>query len=100
MALTNHQSTPTPTNGTHQSPINAHSNEWHSPITNHRGDHIATIIQASDHKILNRNSHTRIPPDQNQQPISPDITTISSNLLNKTQWETKTALHSDHLHTL
>src|SRR6476469_515245 len=77
--------------------FNAHSNQWHSPITDHEGDHIASIIQSSSYSILNRNSHTRIPPNQNQQPTSPDITTISSNLLNKTQWETKTALHSDHL---
>src|SRR6478609_2681673 len=76
--------------------FNAHSNQRHSPITNHRGDHIASIIQSS-HSILNRNSHTRIPPNQNQQPTSPDITTISSNLLNKIQWETKTSLYSDHL---
>src|SRR6478609_1967018 len=77
--------------------FNAHSNQWHSTITDHRGDHIASIIQSSSHSMLNRNSYTRLPPNQNQQPTSPDITTISSNLLNKTQWETKTALHSDHL---
>src|SRR6478609_958221 len=77
--------------------FNVHSNQWHSPVTDHRGDHIASIIQSSSHSNLNRNSHTRIPPNQNQQPTSPDITPISSNLLNKTQWEPKTALHSDHL---
>src|SRR6476619_1721135 len=65
--------------------FNAHSNQWHFSITDHRGDHIASIIKSSSHSILNRNSHTRIPPNQNQQPTSPDIPTISSNILNKTQ---------------
>src|SRR6476469_4312252 len=40
--------------------FNAHSNLWHSQITDHRGDHIASIIQSSTHSILNRNSHTHI----------------------------------------
>jgi hypothetical protein len=34
---------------------------------------------------------------QNQEPSSPDITSISGNLHNQASWETLHALHSDHL---
>ena len=60
--------------------LNAHSNLWHSSITNHRGDLIEDILTNSQHIVLNQNTPTRIPPNKNQQPTSPDITTITPNL--------------------
>src|SRR6478609_10906600 len=66
------------------SDFNAHSNQWHSPITDHRGDHIASIIQSSSYSILNRNSHTCIPPNQNKQPTS----SHHNNIIQPTQQNT------------
>ena len=77
--------------------INAHSEVWHSPITDHRGSVIQDLIQTSDQIFLNQDTPTRIPPNTSQQPTSPDITTISSNLATFTTWQTTTALSSDHL---
>ena len=77
--------------------INAHSQLWHSSIADHRGDVITSLLQGSDHVVLNSDAHTRTPPQATQQATSPDITSISSNLANMTTWETKTALPSDHL---
>ena len=77
--------------------INAHSNLWYSPTSDHRGEVVATILQGSDHIILNQNTHTRTPSQNTQQLTSPDITSISSNLVKQTTWKTKTSLASDHL---
>src|SRR5206468_10049675 len=77
--------------------INAHSQLWHSPTTDHRGDVIASLLQGSDHVVLNQDTYTRTPSQTNQQLTSPDITSISSNLANQTTWRTNTSLSSDHL---
>ena len=77
--------------------INAHSNLWHSPITDHRGTHIQDILNNSDHIVLNTNTPTRVPNNAQQQPTSPDITSISSSHYLHTTWQTTTALSSDHL---
>ena len=77
--------------------INAHSQLWHSSIVDHRGDVITSLLQGSDHVVLNSDTPTRTPPQATQQATSPDITSISSNLANLTTWETKVALPSDHL---
>jgi len=79
------------------SDANAHSDTWHSPTTDHRGTLIQDLIQNSDQIILNQNTPTRIPGNKNQQPTSPDITTISSNFAKFTTWQTITALSSDHI---
>ena len=72
------------------SDFNAHSQTWHSPFTDHRGQLITSLI-------LNQNTPTRLPFNPNQQPTSPDLitadTTISANLI----WQTLKALNSDHL---
>ena len=75
--------------------INAHSPIWHSHTTDHRGDLIADLLGNSDHITLNTN--TRLPFAANQRPTSPDITSITTNLYNRTHWETLNALNSDHL---
>ena len=77
--------------------INAHSPIWHSHTTDHGGDLIADLLGNSDHITLNTNTHTRLPFAANQQPASPDITSITTNLYNRTHWETLNALNSDHL---
>ena len=71
--------------------------EWHSPTKDHRGILIADIIANSNQITLNTNTPTRIPPLANQQPISPDITTITNSLQRNTDWTTKQALSTDHL---
>jgi hypothetical protein len=76
---------------------NAHSSLWHSHTTDHRGSLIEDIIQNSNHICLNTDTPTRLPLASNQKNTSPDITTISNNLLAHTTWTTKTALSSDHL---
>ena len=59
---------------------------------------MADLIQNSEHTILNQNEHTRSSANQAQQPTSPDITTISSNLSDKANWKLSTTpLRSDHL---
>ena len=77
--------------------INANSPIWHSHTTDHRGDLIADLLGNSDHITLNTNTHTRLPFAANQRPTSPDITSITTNLYNRTHWETLNALNSDHL---
>ena len=77
--------------------FNAHSPLWYSPITDQRGETIEHILTSSNHAILNLDKPTRLPNNPNQQPTSPDISTISNNLLSKTSWTTTTALSSDHL---
>ena len=64
--------------------INAHSTLWNSNTNDHRGNIIADIIQNSNHITLNTNTHTRFPYAKNQNPSSPDITSISSNLYPQT----------------
>lgn len=78
--------------------VNAHSDLWYPPIAmDHRGEIITSLLQASNHVVLNGNTPTRLPSQNSQQPTSPDITCISSNLADSTTWKTKTALTSDHL---
>jgi hypothetical protein len=77
--------------------INAHSTTWFSHTNDHRGKIIEELLQNSNQITLNTNTSTRFPIATNQQPSSPDITTISSNLYHQTSWKTVTALNSDHL---
>ena len=57
--------------------VNAHSTLWYSHTDDHRGQLISDITL--------------------QQATSPDITTISTTLYNRTTWHTIHALNSDHL---
>ena len=77
--------------------VNAHSTLWHSYTDDHRGQLIADVISNSDHITLNTNTPTRVPNTTLQQTSSPDITTVSNTLYNRTSWTTQHALPSDHL---
>jgi hypothetical protein len=77
--------------------VNAHSILWHSYTDDHRGKIISEVISNSDHITLNTNTQTRVPNSTLQQTSSPDITTVSNTLYNRTSWTTKHALSSDHL---
>ena len=66
--------------------VNAHSTLWYSHTDDHRGQLISDIISNSEHITLNTDT-----------PTSPDITTISTTLYNRTTWHTIHALNSDHL---
>ena len=70
--------------------VNAHSTLWHSYTDDHRGQLIAEVISNSDHITLNTNTTL-------QQTSSPDITTMSNTLYNRTLWTTQHTLSSDHL---
>ena len=71
--------------------VNAHSLLWYLPTEDHKGELIKDILQNSHHITLNSNTPTCLPPNQTQQPTSPDITTALANLHNCTRWLT---LHS------
>ena len=58
---------------------------------------IADVISISDHITLNTNTPTRVPNTTLQQSYSPDITTVSNTLYNRTSWTTQHAISSDHL---
>ena len=77
--------------------VNAHSTLWHSYTDDHRGQLIADVISNSDHITLNTNTPTRVPNTTLQQTSSPDITTVSNTLYNRTSRTTQHALSSDHL---
>ena len=50
-----------------------------------------------DYITLNTDTPTREPNTTIQQLSSPDITTVSNTLYNRTSWTTQRALSSDHL---
>ena len=77
--------------------VNAHSTLWHSYTDDHRGQLIAYVISNSDHITLNTNTPTRVRNTTLQQTSSPDITTVSNTLYNRTSGTTQHALSSDHL---
>ena len=58
------------------------------------------ILLNFNHIVLNTNTSTRLPPNQTQQPTSPDITTASADLHDCTSWHTIHYLTSDHLPSL
>ena len=78
--------------------FNAHHRMWCSPMTDHRGILIADKINNSDHLTLNTDSHTRHPTSRNQQPTSPDISTVTTTIHNNITGTTLDAinLNSDH----
>ena len=77
--------------------FNAHSQTWHFPFTDHRGQLITSLILNSNHIILNQNTPTRLPFNPNQQHTSPDITTADTTISANLTWQTFKALNSDHL---
>ena len=77
--------------------VNAHSTLWYSHEDDHRGQLISDMISNSEHITLNTDTPTRVPHTTLQQATSPDITTISTTLYNRTTWHTIHALNADHL---
>ena len=77
--------------------VNAHSQTWHSPTQDHRGQLIETILLESNQFFLNEDTPTRLPNNQNQNATSPDISTINSNLAQITSRQTLHKLSTDHL---
>ena len=77
--------------------VNAHSTLWHSYTDDHRGQIISDVISNSGHITLNTNTPTTVPNTTLQRISSPDITTVSNTLYNRTSWTTQHALSSDHL---
>ena len=71
---------------------NAHSTLWHSYTDDHRGQLISDVISNLDHITLSTNTPTRVPHTTLQQISSPDITTVSNTLYNRTSWTTQHAL--------
>ena len=64
--------------------VNAHSALWHSYTDDQRRQLIAEVISNSDHISLNTDTPTRVPNTALQQTSSPDITTVSNTLYNRT----------------
>ena len=54
----------------------------------------------SEHTTLNTNTLTRVPNSTLQQTSSPDITTVSNTLYNRTSWTIQHGLLSHHLHII
>ena len=77
--------------------VDAHPTLWHSYTDDHGGQLIADVISKSDHITLNRNTPSGVPDATLRQTASPDITTVSNTLYNRTSWTTQHALSSDHL---
>ena len=76
--------------------VNAHSTLWRSYTDDHRGQLIADGISNSDHITLNTNTPTKVSNTTIQQTSSPDITTVSNTLYNRTSWTTQHALSLTH----
>ena len=74
---------------------NAHDPLWYSSLVDTRGNKLAGEIEFSDYGVLNENTPTRIP--SNNQPTSPDVSLASMSLLTSAEWSTETSLSSDHL---
>ena len=66
-------------------------------MRHHRGELISETFSNSNHITLNTDTPTRVLNNAHQQLTSPDITTTSSSLYNRTTWKTIHALNSDHL---
>ena len=76
--------------------MNAHSTLWHSYTDGHRAQLIVDAISNSDHITISTNTPTRVANTTLQQTSSPDITTVSNTLYNRTSWTTQHTLSSDH----
>ena len=81
--------------------VNAHSTLWYSHNDDHRGQLISDIISNSEHITLNTDTPTRVPHPTLQQITSPDITTISTTLYNRTKLRPPSHNHNNqHTHQI
>ena len=77
--------------------LNAHDALWHSQLQDARGTAIAEEIGDSNLATINEDTHTRLPPNENGLPSSPDVSLASLSLLPYASWESHSELGSDHL---
>ena len=77
--------------------VNVHSSLWYLLTNDHKEELIKDIQHNSHHITLNKNTSTCLPPNQTQQPTSPDITTASADSHNCTSWQTIHSLTPNHL---
>lgn len=75
--------------------LNAHSEDWHSPLSDPRGNALSNEIALSNSGVLNGNAPTRLPTTG--RPTSPDVSVASDSMLSSLSWKTVTSLSSDHL---
>ena len=76
--------------------VNTHLPLWYLPTEDHRGELIEDILLNSNHITLNTNTPTHLPPNQTQQPTSPEITTALADLHDCTSWQIIHFLTSDY----
>ena len=77
--------------------FNAHHLSWYSGSTDTRWRKMADSINGSDHGILNWDTPTRVPPNAEPEPSSPDVSLASASLISSCSWQTLSTLSSDHL---
>ena len=75
---------------------NGHDSSWFSSINDDRGEHLVSEIEMSNLVILNQDTPTRL-PGNNQRSTSPDISLISAHLAMAVNWSVDAKLSSDHL---
>ena len=77
---------------------NCHSSLWHSNIeADATGKEIEDLIAESNLVVINGQTATSIPYDENQRCSSPDITLVSENICLESEWTTLKKRMSDHL---
>jgi hypothetical protein len=75
--------------------FNTHNVAWQSNLNDDRGVHIAQQVEDIDLFVLNLDSQTRCPSNDNKS--SPDISLISAHLAFSIVWEIGMCPYSDHL---
>ena len=70
----------------------AHHSSWYSSSTDSRGTMLESMVSGSNFCILNWDSPTRLPGNDN--PSSPDVSLASASLITSTNWQTKTNLET------
>ena len=75
---------------------NAHDESWYSSISDDRGELLVAEIEQSNFSILNQDSSTRLPRN-NQRATSPDVSLILAHLALAVSWSVDVKLSSDHL---
>ena len=80
--------------------VGARSALWRSCTDDHRGRLMADVISNSGHMALGTDTPAGVPGATLQQTSSPDITTVSNTLYNRTSWTARRALSSDHFPTI
>ena len=81
--------------------VNAHSQLWHSPTPDHRGDVIASILQGSTHVILNQDTHTHVHSRtirNNSLPLTYTILSVSFSPYHSVRYYFVYSYHFVHYH--